>query len=209
MLTRPIIDVTDLPSTELDHRASIWWGNVLLLAIESTMFALLVGGYFYLRTNFGAWPPPHINGPYVLLNSVPTLGWPGLNLALLVVSCAPMIWADRAALRMNTRHVTIALSACLVLSVVIIAIRFREFSAFHFRWDDNAYGSIVWTITGMHLLHLIVATAENVIMVAWIAMHGMDAKHARDVRVTAVYWYWIVGIWIPLWLLLFIGPRIM
>src|SRR4051812_9109431 len=100
MHTRPVIDLSTLPTTELDHRSAIWWGNVILLMIETTMFALLVGGYFYLRTNFHEWPPPFINGPYVLLNSAPALAVPSLNLALLLVSCGPMIWADRAALHM-------------------------------------------------------------------------------------------------------------
>jgi heme/copper-type cytochrome/quinol oxidase subunit 3 len=209
MHARPVIDVTHLPTTELDHRSSIWWGNLLLLAIETTMFALLVGGYFYLRTNFHEWPPPYIHGPYVLVNSAPRLLVPGLNLALLLLSCAPMFWADRAAWHMKTRQVVIALSICLGLGLLLIVVRFREFSAFYFRWDDNAYGSIVWTIMGMHLLHLIVGTAENVIMLAWLVRHGMDRKHARDVRVTAVYWYWIAAIWVPLWVILFIGPRMM
>jgi heme/copper-type cytochrome/quinol oxidase subunit 3 len=61
----------------------------------------------------------------------------------------------------------------------------------------------------MHLLHIIVSTSENTAMLLWALTHGLDQKHARDVRVSAAYWYWVVGIWIPLYLLLYFGPRLL
>jgi heme/copper-type cytochrome/quinol oxidase subunit 3 len=207
MTSRPLIDISRLPDTELDHRSAIWWANLLLLAIETTMFALLVGGYFYLRGNFETWPPPHVAGPFGIFDPVPALRLPTINLALLVLTLVPMICADRAAWHMREKIVTLMMATCIALGLVIIALRFREFSAFHFRWDDNAYASMVWTITGMHLLHLIVGTAENVVLFTWLVVRGMDAKHARDVQVGAVYWYWIVGVWVLLYAMLFIGPR--
>jgi cytochrome c oxidase subunit III len=207
-MSRPVIDISHLPDTELDHRSAIWWANLLLLAIETTMFALLIGGYFYLRGNFTQWPPPHIDGPMAYFDPVPKLPFPTLNLALLILSVGPMIWADRAALHMDTGRTCRGLFIVIALGLVIVAVRFREFSALQFRWDDNAYGSIVWTIVGMHLLHLFVALGEFALMLAWILRKGMDKKHARDVRVTAVYWYWIVGVWLPLYAIVFQGPRI-
>src|SRR5215217_5508450 len=101
MTSRPVVDVTLLPETELDHRSAIWWGNLLLLAIETTMFALLVGGYFYLRGNFTSWPPPHIAGPIGHFDPVPDVALATLNLGLLIGSCVPMAWADYSALQMR------------------------------------------------------------------------------------------------------------
>jgi hypothetical protein len=34
----------------------------------------------------------------------------------------------------------------LVVGVVLLVIRALEFGALNCRWDDNAYGSIVWTL---------------------------------------------------------------
>ena len=56
-VTEHTIDVSDLPPAVEDHRSPIWWGNLLLLCIETTMFGLLVATYFYLRMNFNQWPP--------------------------------------------------------------------------------------------------------------------------------------------------------
>ena len=32
MSARPVLDVTVLPEEEFDHRAPVWWGNLLLVA---------------------------------------------------------------------------------------------------------------------------------------------------------------------------------
>jgi cytochrome c oxidase subunit III len=207
MNTRTAMDVSALPDSEIDHRSLVWWGNVLLIAIETTMFALLIAAYFYVRPNFTEWPPPRVTGPEGIFDPVPALRVPTINLLLLLLTLVPMIAADRACLRHDAGAVKRALAIFLALAVACIALRFREFSALHFRWDDNAYASIVWTTVGLHLLHLIVGTLEFVMMFAWVLARGLDDKHARDVRVTAVYWYWIVGTWIVLFAILFPGPR--
>ena len=76
-----------------------------------------------------------------------------------------------------------------------------------FRWDDNAYSAVIWTVLGMHLLHLITGTAENLLMTLWVWLKGLDIRHARDVRVGAAYWYWIAAIWIPLYAIVYFGSR--
>ena len=207
MNARTAIDVSHLPDSELDHRSLIWWGNLLLIGIETTMFALLVSAYFYIRPNYTEWPPPLVTGPIADLNSVPELRLPTLNLLLLLATLAPMIAADRACLRRDERATRRYLAMFLVLALGCVALRFPEFSALKFRWDDNAYASIVWTTTGLHLVHLIVGVLEIVMMLTWIVFKGLDKKHARDVRVTAVYWYWVVGTWVVLYAILFPGPR--
>lgn len=203
------IDVSKLPPTVMDHRSPIWWGNLLLLCIESTMFVLCVASYFYLRMNFSNWPPPRVDNGPPLYDSAPSLEVPVVNLALILLSCIPMVMVDRACLRRDARTVKIALSLNILMGIGAIILRFYEFPALHFSWDENAYASIVWTILGLHLTHLLVSTTENGIMAAWIFAKGMDDKHARDIRVTATYWYWIAAIWIPLFAVVYFAPRLM
>jgi cytochrome c oxidase subunit III len=204
---RQVLDVSDLPHDTLDHRSPIWWGNLGLLMIETTMFAILVGAYFYLRLNFEQWPPPQVNYFPPTFRPVPDLRAPLVNLLVILASCAPMIWADLSALHRNRRGVDLGLVGCIVLGLAAIGLRWPEFHALKFSWDDNAYGSITWMILGMHLTHLIVGTCENALMLGWVVTHGLDDKHARDIRVSAVYWYWIVATWVLLFAIVFVGPR--
>ena len=63
-------------------------------------------------------------------------------------------------------------------------------------------------ILGMHMLHLFVMACEDGYLMIWTYLEGLDDKHALDLTVTAVYWYWIVGIWVPLYFLVYIVPRL-
>jgi cytochrome c oxidase subunit III len=204
----PRVDVRHLPGHVMDHRSPIWWGNLLLLFIETTMFVLLVASYFYLRMNFDGWPPPQVNRTPPQYKTDPWLTIPTINLVLLLLSCVPMLIADRAALHRKLWLTKVGMVLTIVAGVVAGAIRFKEFGSTHFAWNDNAYASVVWTILGMHLLHIIVGTLENLTMTTWLFIKGMDHKHARDVRVGAVYWYWIALIWVPLYIIVYLYPRL-
>jgi heme/copper-type cytochrome/quinol oxidase subunit 3 len=207
MTPQTAIDVSQLPASTMDHRSPIWWGNLLLLCIETTMFALLVGCYFYIRQNYTTWPPPKVHDFPVIYDSTPLLGIPTINLLILLLSCLPMAWVDKACLQHNQSSVTIGLMVVILCGIVTIAFRFLEFGSLLFKWNENAYASTVWTILGMHLLHQFTATLELGLLLAWLLVNNMDIKHARDIRVTAVYWYWIAGIWLLLYVVVYLSPR--
>ena len=204
---RQTLDVSPLPGTVLDHRSPIWWANTLLIVIETTLFAILVAAYFYLRQNFTQWPPVQTQTTPPIFHPVPKLGYSWMNLAVISASYGAMLWADRSALARQSRGVAWGLLLTVILGLAAIAVRWGEFFSLRFHWDDNAYASIVWTILGMHAMHLIIGTCENALMLAWVMSHGLDDKHARDVHITSSYWYWIGIIWVPLWLLVFVFPR--
>ena len=82
-----------------------------------------------------------------------------------------------------------------------------EFSAVRFRWDSNAYGSIVWFILGMHLAHLITVTLEAFLLTLWTSIRKFDMKHRVDITVVAIYWYWVAAIWILLYAIIYLSPR--
>src|SRR4051794_15159323 len=111
--TRQIIDVSGLPHHGFDTIDAVWWGNNLLLAIETSMFGLLLATYFYLHQNFELWPPPlaQLTAP---LDPLPDLTFGTANVALLLLSCAPMIWADISARRGSRSGVQFGLVICLL-----------------------------------------------------------------------------------------------
>ena len=207
MSSRRVIDVSELPHHGFDTLDTIWWGNNLLLAIETSMFVLLIAAYFYLRQNFELWPPPlaQLTAP---LDPLPSLGYGTANLILLLLSCVPMIWADVSARRASQPGVQRGLLICLLIGFVAIVLRSFEFAAVKFRWDSNAYGSIVWFLLGMHMLHLITVTCETLLMTGWSFFREFDMKHRVDITALGVYWYWVVGIWTVIYAVVYLTPRI-
>src|SRR5437764_344133 len=48
-------------------RPAGWWGMVIFVASEATLFAAMIGAYFYLRFYTTQWPPHGIPDPKVVL----------------------------------------------------------------------------------------------------------------------------------------------
>ncbi|HEY8562459.1 MAG TPA: cytochrome c oxidase subunit 3 [Pyrinomonadaceae bacterium] len=207
LIGRKTLHVEELPSTLLDYHEPIWWGNLLLLFIETTMFGILVAIYFSVWMNLSPFPPPRVDRLPVLYDSAPELLLPTVGLIVLLASMIPAIWLDLSARRKDEKMVKILLPITLLINIAAIVIRFQEFDSLLFKWDDNAYGSITWVILGTHLMHLIILCAEDFYLLAWTYKEGLDDKHALDLTVMAVYWYWIVGIWVLLYMLVYLAPR--
>jgi heme/copper-type cytochrome/quinol oxidase subunit 3 len=119
-----------------------------------------------------------------------------------------MIWADVSARRGSQSGTQRGLLICLLIGFVAMVLRGFEFRAVKFRWDSNAYGSIVWFILGMHMLHLLTLTCETLLLTGWSFMREFDMKHRVDITALAVYWYWVVGIWMVLYAVVYFAPRV-
>ena len=207
MSTRTVIDISELPHHEFDTYDPVWWGNNLLLTIETAMFCILIATYFYLRQNFPLWPPP-VAQLTDTLRPLPVLTYGVANTILLLASCAPMISTDLAARRGNRKLCEIGLVIGAAFGLAAAGLRSFEFAAFYFRWDSNAYGSVVWFMLGMHLLHLLIATVEAILLAVWIFTREFDMKHRVDIVTLAIYWYWVVAVWLVLFTILYFTPRL-
>jgi cytochrome c oxidase subunit III len=201
------IDVSHLPDIGFDWRSTLWWGNLLGIIIETVSVALLLATYFYVARNFHPFPPPRADEWPPLFDPVPRLGAATTNTTLLLLSCLPMYWTNQMARRKNRAMTMLGLAVMLVVTTASIWMRCYEFSAVHFRWDANAYGSIVWTLLGLHLIYLIIGLGEFLLMVLHIVLHPLDNKHALDVTLAAGYWYWTAGIWIFIYATIYWAPR--
>lgn len=208
LIDRPTIDVRHLPGVEFDTRSTLWWGNLLGLFIETAMFGILIAIYVTVAMNTDPFPPIRSDRLPVLREAVPDLTLPVIGLVLLLASLIPGIWLDRSARKRDVRSIKIGLLVTLTFNIAIFFVRYFEFDSLHFKWNDNAYGSITWMLLGMHLLHIIALGIEDIYLIIWTFTKGVDDKHSLDLTVTAVYWYWIVGMWVLLFPIIYLTPRL-
>ena len=87
------LDVSKLPTTLLDAHSALWWGNALLLAIETAMFGILIAIYFSVMMQTEPFPPPRLERMPVLYESFPDLTLPIIGLAVILASLVPSIYA--------------------------------------------------------------------------------------------------------------------
>jgi cytochrome c oxidase subunit III len=199
--TRIVADVADLPRTVFGHRSLMWWGTLGFIVIEGSTLFICVVSYFYLRRNFSTWPPEHVFRPALLI--------PTIQAALMLLSNIPMRWADRASTRMDVRGVRTAFLICSVLAVIMTVLRWFEFQSLNVRWDSNAYGSVAWATLTAHGTLLLLETAETIAFTVLLFKGPIEDRDLAGASDNALYWYFMSGVWIPLYVVVFLSPYFM
>lgn len=193
-----VLDVRGLPSFDFSQRSLMWWGTAGLMAIESTVFALAVVVYFYLRTHSDLWP---------MRSPPPELLWGTLNTVVMLVSAWPNQLAKRASMKLDKGGVQLWLSVCTVLGFLILVLRGLELTALNVRWDADAYGSIVWMIMLLHTTHLLTDTYDTTVLDVLFFKGPLEGKRYVDVNENAIYWDFVVLSWLPIYAVIYFGPR--
>ncbi len=197
----PAIDVSHLPTTQFGHHEPLWWGVLLAVVIETTGFALVWSTYLYLRMQEATWPPWRWSAPDVLIGSISTV--------VILATALPMMLIAKAAKRLEEERVRRLIILFFGVCAIACAVRVWEFIGLQVKWDSNAYGSIVWAMLTLHTVHLVTSIAEAGILAMYVFIRPLDERHAVDWEVTALYWYFVVGSWIPNAVLLYLGPHIL
>jgi cytochrome c oxidase subunit I+III len=198
---RVVADISGLPRTVFGHRSLMWWGTLGFIIIEGTTLFICAVTYFYLRRNFTTWPPEHIYRPALLV--------PTIQAGLMLLSNIPMRWADRASRKMDLAGVRKAFVICSVLAVVMTVLRWFEFRALNVRWDTTAYGSAAWATVTAHGTLLLLELAETVAFTVLLWGNDVEERDLSGVADNAFYWYFMTGVWIPLYVILFLSPHFM
>jgi cytochrome c oxidase subunit I+III len=194
------VDAAMLPSFAYGHRSPMWWGTVGVAAIEGTVFALAIMMYFYLRTRVTVWPPEVLP---------PDLLWGTVNTVVLLVSMLPNHLVKKASERRDLRAVRIWLVVCLAFALVFLFVRVLEFMMLNVWWDTNAYGSAVWFILGLHTTHLLTDAFDTIVLAVLMFTGPLEGKRYVDVSENAMFWYFVVLAWLPMYAVIYIAPRVL
>jgi cytochrome c oxidase subunit III len=197
---RIAIDVSKIPTFAFGHRSILWWATMGLIAIEGTVFALLCASYLYLRWRVPDWPPGL---------EPPDLLWGTANTVVLMLSAVPNELTKRAAERLDLAGARFWIVVCVAVGVVFTVLRALEFTTLNCWWDTNAYGSLVWTLLGMHTAHILTDLADTIVLAVLLFTGPVDGRRLVDVSENALYWYFVVLAWLPIYGLIYLAPRVL
>jgi cytochrome c oxidase subunit I+III len=197
-VNRPPLDVSRLPSFAFHHRSVVWWGTMGMIAIEGTMFALLITAYLYLKGRSPEWPPTGFP---------PELFWGTVNLFVLLASAVPNHLTKVAAEHLNLRKLRLWMGVALLFGLAFNVIRIFEFQSLNVWWDDNAYGSVVWTLLGFHTVHILTDVVDSSVLLALFFIGPIEESHFVDVSENSMYWYFVVLSWLPIYAVIYLAPR--
>jgi cytochrome c oxidase subunit I+III len=196
---RIALDVSGLRESAFGHHSVMWWATMCMIAIEGTAFALGITSYLYLKGRVPHWPP---TGP------APGLLWGTVNVMILLASAWPNALAKKAAERFDLQAVRVWMAICLVFALGFNAVRFLEFSQLNVRWDTNAYGSVTWLLLGLHTTHVLTDFLDSAVLTAVMFFGRVDEQRFVDVSENALYWYFVVVSWLPIYAVIYLAPRI-
>lgn len=174
------------------------WGMGLFIATEAALFALLLFSYFYLQvTTQAAWPP---DGPPELRLALP-------NTAILLASSLTLWWGERSLRRGKQGAFRAGLAITFLLGAVFLTIQGFEWAGKGFTPASHAYGSLFFTVTGFHGLHVVVGLLMNLFVQARAWRGHFDAGHHGHVTAAGWYWHFVDLVWIAVFTSLYLSPR--
>jgi heme/copper-type cytochrome/quinol oxidase subunit 3 len=194
------IDVGTLPPGAFGSRSVTFWGTLGIVIIEGTVFALAIGAYFYLVTRYPVWPPHGV--------APPDLRWGTVNMLVLLASLIPNELTRRAGERVDLARVRLWMVVGLMFAAGFNIVRVYEFLHLNVTWNRDAYGSIVWLLLGLHTTHIVTDLLDSLVLAVLMFIGPVEEHRFVDVEENAVYWYFVVLTWLPIYGVIYWAPRL-
>ena len=198
-MTRPVLklDVSKTPTFAFGPANALWWGNLAFMVIEGLAFVFSIATYLYTYNHNKTWP----------LGSQPGLLWSSLIVAVMIISEFPNIWLKRAAKAKDLPKVRLGLIVMSLIALICLGLRCCEFTTLSVRWDENAYGSILWFLLALHTTHLLTDAVETWVMAVMIHIGPVDMRRFPEVQDNQDYWHFVVFFWVAIYVTLYWLPR--
>ncbi|MCX7938168.1 MAG: cytochrome c oxidase subunit 3 [Thermoflexales bacterium] len=173
-------------------------GVRLFILSESMFFFGLFMAWFYLRvTRGGAWPPPGAQPPPFALAA--------LNTGIALASAGAVLLGERAIARDQRRRLLLWSTVAAVLGVIFLSVQAVEFTELAQLARQSAYGSLFTFLLLFHALRVFAGVALLAVVAVRAWLGHFSARRRLMVQGTALYWYFITGIWLVVFAALYAG----
>ncbi len=178
--------------------------RIFLVVVSALFFLFLIA--FIARSQLGDWHP--LTEPLAPLADP----WPlWLNSALLVMASVALQTSRVASRRgwMSAAWPAFLLGGLFALAFLLGQwLVWRQFEAFGFGVSANPASSFFFLLTGLHGLHLLGGLVAWVWVLIRLLAPGAPAARVRSaVELCAIYWHYLLGLWLLLFALLTSSPQ--
>ena len=165
-------------------------GMLLFIISEIMVFGAFFTAYFFIRVVNGAdWPAEGQELPKVIA---------GINTAILVSSSFTLHWAETCIKADNRRGLQAGIFTTFLLGATFLFIQINEYAHIGFSARDLGFGSIFYSLTGLHGAHVFVGLMllSFATIRAFRGHFGPAAKDHLGVEVPGIYWHFVDVMWI-------------
>jgi len=174
-------------------------GVLVFIAFEIMAFSGLITAYLVLRAGSFAWPPPDLPRLPVAVTWV--------NTSVLLFSAYTM-WRALKAIRVGSQSgLRSALLVTAVLGSIFLIVQGTEWVQLVHRGltlSSSVYGATFYTLIGLHGLHVVGAVVWLLAVLGLAYRARFTAKAHVGVTVCAMYWYFVCGLWVVLFPLVYL-----
>jgi len=174
----------------------------LFIASDAITFGAILFGYSYLRVGSPDWPRPFQFSPSIINAMVMT--------AVLLTSSLTMLCAVSAAKAGQKSSSLKWLGATVLLGILFAVMHLREwFHMFREGWSLSrnplggpvAFGATFFSITGLHLLHVISGVIALIVVGLGFQVGKLDDNYGET---TGWYWHFVDLVWMFVFPLLYL-----
>ena len=186
------------PAWVLPYRGVV--GMVCLIVAESAIFLIFVVAYIYYIGKSLSGPTP-----------AQVLDLPILGTICLLSSSFTAHFAVSSLRKNNVRACTIGVAGTVLLGAIFLMTTAREW--YHLIHDfgltirTNLFGTTFYSLVGLHATHVVVGLIMLTVTLTLLLSGRLNATHAERLEVLSLYWHFVDGVWVVVFLVVYVLGR--
>jgi heme/copper-type cytochrome/quinol oxidase subunit 3 len=176
------------------------FGMALFITTEAMLFVMMFFTYFYLGEGTQRW---QVEEPPKLHYAIPML-------VILLSSSAILFWGEQQVKKQRLGAGKLAMGLTILLGLIFLGFNYLDFSERLLKLTprSDAYGSIFFTITSLHGLHVCVGLL--MLLFVFFMRRWEPAQHPphRPYHNVAMYWHFVDVVWVFIVAILYVAPNV-
>jgi len=177
-------------------------GFILFIVTEVMFFS----GFFWAFFHSSLSPSVFIGAVWPPVNIVYLSPWgvPMLNTAVLLLSGFSITWVHFSIISGNYNSVFYGFVFTLFLAILFTLLQVGEYFNSPFNISDSVYGTVFYSLTGLHGLHVIIGSIFiSICFYRFINLH-FTTRHHVGFELASWYWHFVDVVWLFLYIFIYI-----
>jgi cytochrome c oxidase subunit III len=163
-------------------------GMLLFIISEVMIFGAFFTAYFFIRVvSHNPWPAHGTVLPEAVV---------GVNTGILLSSSLTLHWALVSLRNGNRFGLKAGMVSTFLLGLTFLAIQVNEYIHIGFAPHDSAQGTIFYSLTGLHGVHVAIGLCALLIVTIRSFRGHYSAEHHMGMEVPGIYWHFVDIMWV-------------
>jgi heme/copper-type cytochrome/quinol oxidase subunit 3 len=127
---------------------------------------------------------------------------------VLLLSSGFAWWGQRGIEQGKPHRLNVGLLMAFLLGAAFMTIQGFEWHNKVFTPSTNSYSSLYFTVTGIHMMHVVVGLIALAALLIWSMMNRFSAKRHLHVTLGIIYWHFVDVVWIGVFTTFYLTPRL-